>query len=126
AYNDLSEAQSVTGHVVVTDFFERTVSESDKRIGLAARSGNSLQIVGPASKQGFFRAAWSTSDSTQSVRYVVTSPLSQSPENSPFGMNHAYPWDFLVRSAREAGVVWWRDWSAKWDTVEHKQGQFNF
>jgi hypothetical protein len=41
-------------------------------------------------------------------------------------MNHAYPWDFLLRLARQAGVAWWRDWSAKWDTVEHAQGRIDF
>jgi hypothetical protein len=29
------------------------------------------------------------------------------------GFNHAYPWDFVVRLARDAGVGWWRDWSAR-------------
>ena len=42
------------------------------------------------------------------------------------GFNHAYPWDFLVRLAREAGIVWWRDWSAKWQTVEPVKGKFDF
>ena len=31
-----------------------------------------------------------------------------------------------MRSAQRAGVVWWRDWSAKWDTVEPKQGSFDW
>jgi len=41
-------------------------------------------------------------------------------------MNHAYPWDFLIRSAQAGGIVWWRDWSAKWNTVEPRKGQFDF
>jgi hypothetical protein len=46
--------------------------------------------------------------------------------DSPLGFNHAYPWDFLVTEAQHAGVVWWRDWSAKWETVEPTQGRFDF
>ena len=46
--------------------------------------------------------------------------------DSPLGFNHAYPWNFLVRLAREAGIVWWRDWSAKWQTVEPEKGKFDF
>jgi len=46
--------------------------------------------------------------------------------DSPLGFNHAYPWDFLVRLARDAGVLWWRDWSAKWQTVEPEKGKFDF
>ena len=46
--------------------------------------------------------------------------------DSPLGFNHAYPWDFLVQLAREAGIVWWRDWSAKWQTVEPAKGRFDF
>ena len=46
--------------------------------------------------------------------------------DSPLGFNHAYPWQFLVRLARQAGIVWWRDWSAKWQTVEPEKGQFDW
>ena len=31
-----------------------------------------------------------------------------------------------MRLAREAGVVWWRDWSAKWQTIEPTKGQFDW
>jgi len=37
-----------------------------------------------------------------------------------------YPWDFLVQLAREAGIVWWRTGSAKWETVEPEKGKFDF
>jgi hypothetical protein len=46
--------------------------------------------------------------------------------DSPFGFNHAYPWDFLVQLARQAGIFWWRDWSAKWQTVEPVKGSWDF
>ncbi len=61
------------------------------------------------------------------TRLAVIEPMTElSPWHAPFGFNHAYPWDFLVESAQRAGVLWWRDWSAKWDTVEHKQGTFDW
>ena len=46
--------------------------------------------------------------------------------DSPLGFNHAYPWQFLVRLARQAGIVWWRDWTAKWQTVEPEKGKFDW
>jgi len=99
------------GTLRVTDFFDRLVLET-----------NALPAT--ITQRGFFRATWSTATATQEVRCAVIDPVRC--DDSPFGFNHAYPWDFLVTLAQQAGVVWWRDWSAKWETVEPSQGQFDF
>jgi len=42
-------------------------------------------------------------------------------------MNHAYPWQFLLRLAHQAGILWWRDWSVQWRTVQPKpEATFDF
>src|SRR5208283_4105889 len=61
-----------------------------------------------------------------SLRCALITPAAADLADSPLGFNHAYPWDFLVRLAREAGIVWWRDWSAKWQTVEPEKGKFDW
>ena len=61
-----------------------------------------------------------------SLRCAIITPAVVGLSNSPFGFNHAYPWDDLVRLAPQAGIVWWRDWSAKWQTVEPEKGQLGF
>lgn len=43
-----------------------------------------------------------------------------------FGMNHAYSWPELLRLSKQFGLTWFRDWSLKWQTVEPKQGRFDF
>jgi hypothetical protein len=60
------------------------------------------------------------------LRCALITPADKDLADSPLGFNHAYPWDFLVRLARDAGIVWWRDWSAKWQTVEPEKGKFDF
>jgi len=46
--------------------------------------------------------------------------------DSRFGVNHAYPWPHLLDLCQEAGLVWVRDWSLKWQTVEPDKGRFDF
>ncbi len=127
AFNNSDREVEVTGRLAVTDFFDRNISESQPRMNLPAHSGGSVTQSNVAQGQrGFFRATWSTGESSNSVRAAIITPASPTLTDSPFGFNHAYPWDFLVRLARSAGVVWWRDWSAKWQTVEPEKGRFDF
>ena len=121
-----------SGKLAVTDFFDRTAfAGQPSAAGLPAHSAASLivarRLPGPA--RFLPRDVDARRRATQSL------PLRRSLEplrsraarrDSPLGFNHAYPWDFLVRLAREAGIVWWRDWSAKWQTVEPEQGRFDF
>ncbi|HVM46739.1 MAG TPA: hypothetical protein VMU04_01880 [Candidatus Acidoferrum sp.] len=127
AFNNTDDAQTVRGQLLLTDFFDRAAGSSATALKVPARSGASTLYPGLATgKSGFFRATWTSGVCTQSLRCAIITPAPAGLDDSPFGFNHAYPWDFLVQFAREAGIVWWRDWSAKWQTVEPAKGQFDF
>lgn len=46
--------------------------------------------------------------------------------DSRFGVNHAYPWPHLLNECTDAGLIWVRDWSLKWQEVEPEKGKFSF
>ena len=105
------------------------------RAGAPGREPRTVRLVpGPAGflprKLDDCRAAGSPPPFSRkplsSLRCALITPAAAGLADSPLGFNHAYPWDFLVRLAREAGIVWWRDWSAKWQTVEPEKGKFDF
>jgi len=78
--------------------------------------------------RGFFRlhAELKVGGRTQArdVRLAVI-PTYRS-EDSRFGVNHAYPWPHLLDLCRQAGLIWVRDWSLKWQEVEPDTGRFTF
>ena len=78
-----------------------------------------------AGRRGFFRVRWAPEGGLpQDLRCAVIEPYGDG--DSMFGMNHAYPSEFLLRLSHLAGVCWWRDWSVKWDTVQPQPGAFDF
>ena len=127
AFNNTADKQTVRGRLTLTDFFDRTVFEAAPELVVAPGAATSRTLDGLVRGQlGFFRATWTAAGSSNALRCAVIEPLGPEAVDSPFGFNHAYPWDFLVRLARQAGVMWWRDWSAKWHTVEPAPGRFDF
>jgi Carbohydrate binding domain len=127
AFNNSDHTQTVRGQFRVTDFSDRTVLSKDHALRLPAGQGSELPLKPCCrGREGFFRATWASGTSTQALRCALITPAPAGLADSPLGFNHAYPWNFLVRLSRQAGVVWWRDWSAKWQTVEPKQGSFDF
>ena len=109
--------------LAVTDFFDRHVFASQPDLQLPAHASGSLAVrTCVPNRLGFFHASWSSDTGSNSLRCAIIEPADPHLADSPLGFNHAYPWDFLVRLAREAGIVWWRDWSAKWQTVEPATG----
>jgi hypothetical protein len=60
------------------------------------------------------------------LRLALIEPTPPGAKDSPLAFNHAYPWQFLVQLARQAGIVWWRDWSAQWQTIEPEPGRLDF
>jgi hypothetical protein len=127
AYNDSDTEQQVRGRVAVTDFFDKIVSEREPVIVAPAHAGAMADLEGVCrQRQGFFRARWSAEPNGPSLRFAIIEPFPRGTLDSPFGFNHPYPWDFVVQLARQAGIVWWRDWSAKWQTVEPEKGRFEF
>jgi hypothetical protein len=137
AFNNTAEEQTLRGKLQVTDFFDHAVVAKEPVVRVPAHRDTSLALAGLCQgQQGFFHASWTTAAATNSLshqaeaasalRCALIMPSDKEPGDSPLGFNHVYPWDFLVRLAREAGVVWWRDWSAKWQTVEPEKGKFDF
>ena len=127
AFNNEDQAQRLQGSLRVTDFFDHGVLLNMSTLNVPAHSNASVSLAGlNKGRNGFFHATWNSGVCTQSLRCAVIAPSAKDATDSPLGFNHTYPWDFLVRLAREAGVVWWRDWSAKWQTVEPEKGKFDF
>lgn len=127
ACNYSNEAHTLRGKLTATDFYDKLVKVESVELALAAGTAAEREIPRVnAGRQGFFRVNWDRGDWEQSLRCAVLEPAPAGLKDSPFGFNHAYPWDFLVGHARDAGVVWWRDWSAKWQTVEPQQGEWDF
>ncbi len=127
AFNDTEAPTGVRGQFALTDFFDQRVFTSAPELNLPPHSGGDLDLknIHP-NRLGFFQANWTAGASSNALRCAVIEPADPRLADSPLGFNHAYPWDFLVRLAREAGVVWWRDWSAKWQTVEPERGRFDW
>lgn len=127
AFNNGATEQTITGKLKVTDFFDQDVLTQAVTLTVPAHQHAQTRLIPAAQgKRGFFRAQWTTPKVTQSLRCAVLEPIRPTPRDSFFGFNHAYPWDFLVERARDAGVVWWRDWSMRWDTVEPEKGRWDF
>lgn len=128
-WNGAESQQHLSGSLVVTDFTDRTVLTRDITTDVPPQSARLTEVsrLLPG-KLGFYRIAWKpqghTSAFPQSLRCALVRPYANA--DSPFGMNHAYPWDFMLRLCKTAGLTWMRDWSAKWQTVEPRQGQWDF
>jgi hypothetical protein len=127
AFNNADSEQTVRGTLQVTDFLDAPAFESRPALKLPPHAGGSATLNGVCKgRRGFFRAHWTTAATSQSLRCAIIEPVGEDVADSPLGFNHAYPWQFLVRLARQAGIVWWRDWSAKWQTVEPEKGRFDW
>jgi hypothetical protein len=61
---------------------------------------------------------------TRRLYLAITRPYPPATD-SPFGINHAPPSEELCWLLRRAGVVWARDWSLKWQTLEPEPGKFD-
>ena len=127
AFNDGDRAATVNGTLVLTDFFDRAVFTGRPALALPAHAGGSLEVGGVGrERRGFFRAEWTTPGVAQALRCAIIEPIPPGTADSPLGFNHAYPWEYLVTLARQAGIVWWRDWSAQWQTIEREPGTFDW
>ncbi len=126
AFNAAKTAGTVRGVLTLTDYLDQSVWQED--VNLPVQPGQAAQMeydkVLPG-RRGFFRLHWAPAGGlAQTLRCAVIEP---SPEpDSIFGMNHAFSWEFLLRLSHLAGVRWWRDWSAKWHTVQPQPGAFDF
>jgi hypothetical protein len=126
-YNSSETSQPVRRHVAVTDFLDEPILDREVQVDVPPHRAVRLNLDGVGKdRQGFFRARLSGEPEAPALRFAIIEPIPLHTPDSPFGFNHAYPCDFVVQLARRAGIVWWRDWSAKWQTVEPEQGRFEF
>jgi len=128
---DASRDREVKINLRLTDFFDREVWSRELRETVPARKSLRIPVelsTAEIRHWGFLRlkARFTSGDETQErwLRLAVIPAYRQT--DSRFGVNHAYPWPHLLDLSRQAGLVWVRDWSLKWQEVEPQQGRFNF
>ncbi len=128
AYNAGAAEATVRGRLVVTDFFDNEVLVARPELRLAAGQRGQAELKGLlAGRRGFYRVRWEPAAGAgpvEPLRCAIIDPYRFN--KSPFGMNHAYPWAFLLRLAKQAGLTAMRDWSITWQTVEPERGRFDW
>ena len=130
ASNDRHQQHNVEIALRLTDFFDQEVWHDTLSPNVPAGSSWEEAIVLSPSPQrrGFLRLeATMTSGRTIAQRRMrlAATPV-YTLADSRFGLNHAFGWPDQLALSRQAGVVWMRDWSPKWQDVEPNKGQFTF
>jgi len=121
--------RQVEAQIRYTDFFDEEVMMDEPTSINATERGASYAIQrGRPRIPGYYRLhAQMRVDGTMAER---TGRIAICPpglgKDSRFGVNHAYPWPHLLTSCQKAGLIWVRDWSLKWQTVEPEKGRFDF
>jgi hypothetical protein len=126
AFNNGNKEQTLLGELSVADFFDEQIER--RKVNVKVPSGKSVESMFKNithGRLGYFRINYATENSSNSLRCAVIEPAVNK-SDSPLGFNHAYPWDFLIELTHQAGLVWWRDWSAKWETIEPERGKIDF
>lgn len=128
-WNSDAAPRTAAGRLAVTDFFDREVASRRVTRRVPSHTAVAVHLTGLLKgKRGFFRVHWRPAGHRapypQTLRCAVVDPYPAA--DSPFGMNHAYPWPFLLRLSKQAGLTWMRDWSVKWHTVEPTPGHWQF
>lgn len=129
AWNGADRSRGLRGTIAVTDFADQTVLTRTVQRDVGPNTQARVRLTNLLSgRRGFFRVHWRPADGSspfpQTLRCALVEPYQH--RDSAFGMNHAYPWAFLLRLAKTAGLTWMRDWSVKWHTVEPVRGAFDF
>ena len=128
-WNGTEESRSTGGTLTLTDAAGNEVMRRSVRAELAPGTSSVMPFEGLLrGRHGFVRAHWQPADHTapypQSLRFALIDPYPY--QDSPFGMNHAYPWDTQLRACRSLGLTWMRDWSLAWETVQPAPDTWDF
>ena len=110
-----------------TDYFGKDSPLGELRLAAPANGSARKEWPLPLTAPGQYavRVAWRVGDRSHVRRLPVAIVQRYPHKDSPFGINHAPPTAELCRLLRDAGVVWARDWSLKWQHVEPQPGRFD-
>jgi hypothetical protein len=130
ASSDTKEQHQAEIDLRMTDFFDKEVWHDVKTVAIPAKSSRELIVTVPPSPQrrGYLLLhATMTSGTTvqKTQRRLACIPV-YTAADSRFGLNHAFGWPEMLTLSRQAGLIWMRDWSMKWQDVEPQKGQFHF
>lgn len=118
AFNAGPTPRRAAAGVAVSDFRDEAVLRQGAAFEVPGQSAAVQSVTLPVGTEGFFRVRVTPDGgpALPDLRCAVLHPPAMA--DARFGMNHAYPWDFLLPLAHQAGVTWWRDWSVQWRTVQ--------
>lgn len=127
--NQTEADAKATVSLSVSDFFDEPVGEAPLDLSAPPKGTASVAFPLPMiKKKGFYRVAATVTAGgatrTHVVRIVVIDPYRE--KDSFLGVNHAFPWDSLMKLKQLGGAMWTRDWSLKWSDVEPEKGRFDF
>lgn len=128
-WNGADTARTVRGRLIATDFFDREILSTEIRREVGPSELDRVRLTRLlAGRRGFFRVHWQPEGHGSAFRQTLRCAIIDRYQHtdSPFGMNHAYPWDFMLQLCKTAGLTWMRDWSVKWHTVEPQPGKWDF
>jgi hypothetical protein len=128
ASNASARAAHASVRFAVTDFADNAVAFPDVGLDVPAGGRAETRVPLPAAWRGFYRmrAFFGSGESQESRLLRVAFVPPPEAADSVIGINHAYATGFLVRTARKAGVSWYRDWSLKWQHVEPERGRYRW
>ena len=116
-------------NVYFRDFFDSDRVDDLQSWKPAGRDRDKTFVYQPRpDRRGFLwlHAGMPMGETSQSRTLRVAVIPRNDKDDSRFGVNHAYPWPHLLDLCRQAGLVWMRDWSCKWQEVEPEKGKFTF
>jgi len=118
AYNADSKIHQLRGKLWIDDYRDRTVHTETVAVDIPPNTCVEKVFDGLlVDRKGFFRITWQAEGAPRQVlRAALIEPYRE--QDSVFGMNHAFPVDFLMPLAHQAGLRWWRDWSCQWRLVQ--------
>lgn len=126
-FNSGAAPATPTVALAASDYFDREVLRRETPLTLPPGAAATTTVDLPVNALGFFRVAAGPlrQPPTQQLRCMAFRPYTAA--DSRFGMNHAYPWDAMLPLARQAGLVWWRDWTTQWNNVQpQRDAPFDF